>query len=272
MPHFTQRIIMQSTHIYNEAFYNAQMKGSYESALGILPYVQKYIDVKNVIDVGCGVGTWLKAWQDMKPDTKVFGIDGNSVDHSLFFISTECYQRVDLTQDSQQILQNLSFKPNGGGVKPFSLAQSLEVAEHFDAQYAKNFITLLTSLADVVLFSAAIPHQGGTHHVNEQPPAYWAELFAQHDYVCLDYIRMQVWHNPKIESWYRQNTLVFVHKRQLEHFEGIAPTSTPPYIVHPELWEIYTKELERLKRKLIFRISVIIKRILKAPIKILKKL
>lgn len=71
----------------------------------------------------------------------------------------------------------------------------------------------------------------------------------------------------KVESWYRQNTLVFVHKRQLELFGGIAPTPIPPYLVHPELWEIYTKELAHLKRKFIIKISATIKRTLKAPIK-----
>lgn len=106
---------MQQANLYNEEFYNAQMQGSYNSALEILPYVQKYLDVKSVIDVGCGVGTWLKAWQDIKPGIAVFGIDGNSVDKSLFFIPTECYERVDLTQDSRQILQQISSKLNGGG-------------------------------------------------------------------------------------------------------------------------------------------------------------
>lgn len=48
---------MQQANLYNEEFYNAQMQGSYNSALEILPYVQKYLDVKSVIDVGCGVGT-----------------------------------------------------------------------------------------------------------------------------------------------------------------------------------------------------------------------
>lgn len=60
----------------------------------------------------------------------------------------------------------------GRGFKPFDVAESLEVAEHFEAKYAQNFINLLTSLSDIIIFSAAIPLQGGTHHVNEQPPAY----------------------------------------------------------------------------------------------------
>ena len=241
--------------LYNEAFYTAQMQGSYGSAVKILPYIQKYIDVENVIDVGCGVGTWLKAWKDIKPDIKIFGIDGNQVSQELFMISTQHYQCVDLTQNAHKILKNIPItnKKMGGG-KPFTLSQSLEVAEHLDARYAENFVLLLTSLSDVVLFSAAIPNQGGTHHVNEQPPIYWAELFAKYDYVCLDYIRMQIWNNPEIESWYRQNTLVFVHKQHLELFYDIKPSPIPPHLVHPELFRYYVQELQHLNNKFIIKI------------------
>ena len=35
---------------------------------------------------------------------------------------------------------------------------------------------LEAGLGPLVLFSAAAPHQGGAHHVNEQWPAYWAGL------------------------------------------------------------------------------------------------
>jgi len=38
----------------------------------------------------------------------------------------------------------------------------------------------LVKAAPVVLFSAAIPLQGGTEHVNEQWQSYWAKLFAEH--------------------------------------------------------------------------------------------
>ena len=135
---------------------------------------------------------------------------------------------VDLTQDYTQILLSIKAycerKGGGGGEtqrtdKPFELTQSFEVAEHLYAQYAPNFIKLLTSLSDIILFSAAIPYQGGVHHVNEQPPAYWAELFAQNDYVCIDCIRSQIWNNESISTWYSQNILLFVHTSKAHLFD-----------------------------------------------------
>ena len=59
----------------------------------------------------------------------------------------------------------------------FDLVNCLEVAEHLDASRADSFVDDLCALGDVVVFSAAIPGQGGTHHVNEQFQSYWQERF-----------------------------------------------------------------------------------------------
>lgn len=64
----------------------------------------------------------------------------------------------------------------------FDLAMSVEVAEHIPAEYADTLIRSLTSLSDVIVFSAALTGQGGIYHVNEQMPEYWAELFARYGY------------------------------------------------------------------------------------------
>ncbi|MBT0824260.1 hypothetical protein KJQ78_03160 [Campylobacter lari] len=116
----------------------------------------------------------------------------------------------------------------------FSLTQSLEVAEHIDEKFAQNFIELLTLTSDIILFSAAIPNQGGLEHINEQPPKYWANLFEKYDYLCFD-IRNLFWENDKIDFWYRQNIFLYIHKDKINSLElPIKPTQNPMYIVHPE--------------------------------------
>jgi hypothetical protein len=91
----------------------------------------------------------------------------------------------------------------------YHVAMSLETAEHLDPGNDQHFVDQLTSLASHVVFSAAIPHQGGKHHVNEQWPSYWAELFANNGYECNDCIRPKIWDNQGVEWWYRQNILCF---------------------------------------------------------------
>jgi len=121
----------------------------------------------------------------------------------------------------------------------FDLALSLEVAEHLPAHLAPSFVDSLAALSPVVLFSAAIPGQGGTHHVNEQWPEYWAELFRERGFAVIDCIRKTVWQNDAVEWWYAQNLLLFVREDQLEHYpllrrEFNRTASSQLSLVHPK--------------------------------------
>ena len=136
----------------------------------------------------------------------------------------------------------------GGGAKPFDLVESLEVAEHLEEKYAKNFIELLTKFSDIILFSAAIPYQGGTNHFNEQPPQYWAEIFKNFDFLCFDILRTENWDNEKIGFWYRQNTMFYVHKSKAYIFENLGYKSSEPlYLVIPTLFNNRVKMAQTLQ-------------------------
>jgi hypothetical protein len=80
------------------------------------------------------------------------------------------------------------------------------------SEAGRNVVNALTEAASVVLFSAAIPGQGGTGHVNEQWPAYWRDLFERHGYVFLDLLRRKIRDDQRIKFWYRQNILLFASK------------------------------------------------------------
>jgi hypothetical protein len=91
----------------------------------------------------------------------------------------------------------------------------------------------------VILFSAAIPFQGGTNHVNEQWPEYWVKHFQDRNYVVIDCLRKQIWQNDNVEWWYAQNILIFVqrehlarHPRLQRECENTADNPMP--LVHPK--------------------------------------
>ena len=62
--------------------------------------------------------------------------------------------------------------------RKFDLVLSLEVAEHLPSECAEAFVESLVNLGPVILFSAAIPYQGGENHVNEQWPEYWVGVLS----------------------------------------------------------------------------------------------
>jgi hypothetical protein len=118
----------------------------------------------------------------------------------------------------------------------FDIALSLEVAEHLPDQRAQRFVHDLCRLAPIVIFSAAIPGQGGTGHVNEQWPDYWYHLFEAEGFVVDSGFRYTIWDDDRIENWYRQNILICIsnkfHGNPHERgYEGI-----PLRMVHEVLW------------------------------------
>ena len=186
---------MQKT-VYTSEFFESQQDGSLQSARLVIPLILNLIPCKRVVDVGCGTAAWLKVFEEYGiVDTK--GVDGEYVDTKMLKIPEAQFIRHNLNHPLQ--LQ-----------ETFDLVVSLEVAEHIQPDYASTFIASLTSLGSVVLFSAAIPGQRGTNHVNEQWPQYWIEQFRQHNYYLADCIRPRIWDNPKIEWWYAQNILLFI--------------------------------------------------------------
>jgi SAM-dependent methyltransferase len=184
-----------SNPLYTNDFFITIRSGSRRSAEIVVPIILPLIKPKSVVDIGCGDGTWLSVFRDLGVND-ITGLDGDYVDLRLLQIQRE------------------QFRPTNLSVpftlpRRFELAMSLEVAEHLPPESAKGFVDDLVRLAPVVLFSAAIPLQGGVHHLNEQWPDYWAELFKAHNYLPVDCIRGRIWKNDQVEYWYIQNILIF---------------------------------------------------------------
>jgi SAM-dependent methyltransferase len=207
---------------YSSDFYSGQRKGSRSSAEQIVPLVLNLIPVTSVVDVGCGLGTWLATFAANGVQT-VRGIDGDHVDRSQLQIGPDRFVPHDL---AKPIILD----------ERFDLVLCLEVAEHLDPADARILINSLVQLGPRVLFSAAIPHQGGAHHVNEQWPDYWTRLFAGHRYQPIDCLRARIWENDKVDWWYAQNLLLFVDREVLAG-EGDLLNSfregPPLSLVHP---------------------------------------
>jgi SAM-dependent methyltransferase len=193
---------------YTKDFFTEIRAGSMRSAEEIVPLILELVPTCSVVDVGCGEGAWLAVFTK-NGVLDVLGVDGDYVDRDTLQIPRERFQTADLS------------KPLEIG-RTFDLAVSLEVAEHLPPECAASFIESLTRLAPVVLFSAAIPFQGGNHHVNEQWPDKWAGLFQEHGYRVVDCIRKRVWQNDAVEYWYAQNALLFVRSDVLEGNKSLA--------------------------------------------------
>jgi cyclopropane fatty-acyl-phospholipid synthase-like methyltransferase len=187
------------------------------SASVVVPIVNQIVQPMSVLDVGCGLGGWLAEWIGQGV-ADVVGVDGEHVDTAQMLIDGSHFHRANLQT------------PLSLG-RRFDLVESLEVAEHLDSYSADEFVRSLTRHADTVLFSAAIPGQRGYHHVNEQWPSYWVSRFAQEGFRLYDAVRPLIWSDSRVETWYRQNTLLFSKVRTFGSDRSLTD------IVHPQMWE-----------------------------------
>jgi hypothetical protein len=184
----------------------------------VVPIVLDLVRPRSVVDVGCGIGAWLSVFSTLGVDD-VLGVDGEYVRRSDLRIPEGAFRPEDLRN-----------RLDLG--RTFDLAVCLEVAEHLPIESGPTLVRSLVSAAPIVMFSAAIPNQGGLHHINEQWPDYWAAEFAKHGYAIHDVLRGRIWENPSVDIFYRQNILLFARPGTLSAVG--EPPLQPLRLVHPD--------------------------------------
>lgn len=206
----------------------------------IVPVLMGWFNPSSVIDVGCGLGTWLYIFQ-LHGVSDILGIDGPHLDTAMLLIDKD-----------KVLLTNL--EEEFGIDRKFNLALCLEVAEHLSDASADRFIKSLTKLSDIIIFSAAVPNQDGQNHINEQWIDYWKLKFEAHGFILTDELRPVFWENQKVEWWYRQN-MVIAMKKDI-HFP-FNVTKAPLNLVHPDLFGKknetinYLKEIHKVNNQII---------------------
>ena len=209
---------------YTSGYYQSIREDSAASAREIVPLIMKWFAPRTVVDVGCGSGTWAAAYK--QAGAAVLGIDGFDVKTEQLLIQPQEFER-------RNLIEPLRLE------RRFDLVNCLEVAEHLPASRAQSLVRDLCRLGDVVVFSAAVPGQGGTHHINEQWPSYWIALFQEQGFEALDCLRPLIWKNENVASWYAQNMFAFIQQNRLAEFPAAVESGRhagPVDLVHPRAY------------------------------------
>ncbi len=213
---------MKKSSAYDSSFYSASFvrDEGQQSAAVVVPLVLDLLPVQSVLDVGCGPGGWLATFLK-NGVTDVRGLDSKDIPDSCLIIDPSLVTKTDLS------------KPFDLG-RHFDIVISLEVAEHLPSSSAIGFVDSISHHTDVVLFSAAIPGQGGVNHVNEQWPSWWAAQFAKRGFTAIDLLRGELWLDETVAFWYRQNMILYSRGDSTARLQAKrVSVKTPLDIVHP---------------------------------------
>lgn len=203
-------------HQYDALFYRYQREGSLRSARVVLPMVANACAINSILDIGCGAGAWLSVANAIGLQD-IAGVDGNYVDRSLLLFDPASFTPYDISK-----LFEMGRK--------FDLVQCMEVAEHVPEAYATTLVRNIVHHGRLVIFSAAVPGQGGENHINEQPYEYWRNLFSLHGYRLFDFVRPRTIKNRDVEPWYRYNLLLFAHDSVIHRLPNeVAITRVPDH-------------------------------------------
>ncbi|MBI2058297.1 MAG: class I SAM-dependent methyltransferase [Nitrospirae bacterium] len=199
----------------------------------VVPMVMKWIAPKSVLDLGCNDGKWLHAFRKYGAE-RLVGVDGPYVTAETFHLPYEFFRPGNLAEPIRLH-------------ERFDLAVSVEVGEHLAPKGGANLVRSLTRHAPVVLFSAASPFQGGPEHVHERWPMWWARLFDRAGFSALDCIRPRIWSDPRVEWWYAQNILLFVHRDHIRKYPALKNerslrASQVPSLVHPRRFLFFVEK------------------------------
>jgi FkbM family methyltransferase len=177
---------------------------------------------------------------------EIRGLDGAWVDREKLVIQAADFEEVNLEEE-------ISIN------RKYDLAISVAVAEALTEESAGSFIQALTESSDFVLFSAAIPYQGGicylNENVNEQWPDYWSTIFSEYGFTAVDYLREKIWNDANVEVCYAQNIMLYVKENRLQDVrvpeEYFCKNNPPLPLVHPELYLRYfnTSPAEEKRRE-----------------------
>jgi SAM-dependent methyltransferase len=211
--------------------YGAYRSGSERSAAIVAGLLVPLLGPASVLDVGCGTGGWLEAFRAAGLET-VHGVDGPWSPAGRYLRPGEFTHFVFATAKGEPQLPQ----------ERYSLVISMEFVEHVAADRADMLARFLASRGDVLLVSAAIPLQGGQHHVNERWPEYWGRKLEALGFVPFDAIRLALWDEPQVQSWYRQNAILYFRGQVPEKVRAwgeklaLEALGRPRALVHPEFY------------------------------------
>lgn len=226
---------------YTEKYYESRRSLTYSSARAIIPIIQEYYKFESVADFGCADGVWLSVFNELGVDDYI-GFDGPWINQDQLLIPRDRFMSIDFSDKLPKIGRR------------FDLCSCIEVIEHIQDKQGAQLVDYLCNLSDVILFSAAVPYQGGEGHVNERRQSYWMSKFYKNGFLPYEIFRERVWNDKSVNVIYKQNMFLYVSKNVINILSDLVPFRISQShfldIIHPDLYEARVTSLIKKNYKI----------------------
>ena len=180
---------------YGKAFYSSVSDRAAAVASFLAEDFVAAMELESMTDVGCGSATWIEAFLGQ----------GVKVAHG--YDLREALDHVSPGQalDTRVVLHSVDFEHDEVELVASDVTVCLEVLEHLTRGSADALCEKIIESSNFVLFSAAQPGQGGTHHINERPLPYWLTKFSRGGFAVFDVVRPKLIRHGGFPRYYSLN-------------------------------------------------------------------
>ena len=157
---------------YENKYYKKHYDECREWEKKIGSYIVEILKIKSVIDLGCGIGSFLEGAYE-SGCTEILGIELN-----LKIADKYIEEKIKPYIQYGDLTVPLKLE------KHFDCCISFEVAEHLHEKNSQQFIDNLTEYTSkYIIMTAAPPGQRGTQHFNLQERDYWIKRIEKKEFV-----------------------------------------------------------------------------------------
>jgi SAM-dependent methyltransferase len=215
--------------LYSYNFYDSVTRRARATAFEVAIETGRFVDVKSILDVGCGEGVWSKAFILTYPHLEsLTAVDLDSARITQLAELEERKTKIDYVS----LDLNERELPRGN----FDLGICVEVLEHLSYESAVKIINYLSKSCKVLIFSAALKGQGGTGHINEQSFNFWNELLKKNNFVPIDLYRYKLRNPDKFPTYYSNSIALWVNVA----LDGVGLIDAKSLLIHGglPLWDV----------------------------------
>ena len=201
---------------YSDQFYESVTNRAEYSSRIIFSLLKNALHPKTFVDVGSGDGVWsLSALEHFESINHVEAWD---------LLAEKTY--LDIAKKrfpSKNIIsKRIDFESSDYGVEMvYDLAVCLETFEHLSPSACEKLSLFFSSHTRILIFSGAVPGQGGTNHINEQPFKTWQRNLLDFGFFPLDFIRPNIQDKKNVPSYYKNNIVLWVNSKFLHELDFV---------------------------------------------------